>query len=59
MSRDYSHRLIVQEVAPRDGLQIEPKWVDTDDKIALIDQLSTCGFTPSNSATALRRIPMP
>ena len=45
MSRDYSHHLIVQEVAPRDGLQIEPKWVDTDDKIALIDKLSTCGFT--------------
>ena len=45
MSRDYSHRLIVQEVAPRDGLQIEPTWVETDDKIALIDQLSACGFT--------------
>jgi hydroxymethylglutaryl-CoA lyase len=38
-------KLIVQEVAPRDGLQIEPTWVDTADKIALIDQLSTAGFT--------------
>jgi hydroxymethylglutaryl-CoA lyase len=38
-------RLIVQEVAPRDGLQIEPTWVETDDKIALIDSLSTAGFT--------------
>ncbi len=37
--------LIVQEVAPRDGLQIEPTWVETADKIALIDQLSTAGFT--------------
>ena len=37
--------LIVQEVAPRDGLQIEPQWVETDDKIALIDALSACGFT--------------
>ncbi|WP_114809919.1 hydroxymethylglutaryl-CoA lyase [Paraburkholderia kururiensis] len=37
--------LIVQEVAPRDGLQIEPTWVDTVDKIALIDALSTVGFT--------------
>ena len=45
MSRDYSHHLIVQEVAPRDGLQIEPKWVDTADKIALINALSTAGFT--------------
>ncbi|WP_233837366.1 hydroxymethylglutaryl-CoA lyase [Paraburkholderia sp. ZP32-5] len=38
-------KLIVQEVAPRDGLQIEPTWVDTPDKIALINGLSTCGFT--------------
>ncbi len=37
--------LIVQEVAPRDGLQIEPKWVETADKIALIDALSELGFT--------------
>lgn len=37
--------LIVQEVAPRDGLQIEPTWVETADKIALIDALSTAGFT--------------
>lgn len=45
MITDYSERLIVQEVAPRDGLQIEPKWVDTADKIALIDQLSLAGFS--------------
>lgn len=38
-------KLIVQEVAPRDGLQIEPTWVETAGKIALIDQLSTAGFT--------------
>ena len=37
--------LIVQEVAPRDGLQIEPTWVGTRAKIALIDQLSTAGFS--------------
>jgi hydroxymethylglutaryl-CoA lyase len=37
-------KLIVQEVAPRDGLQIEPTWVETADKIALIDKLSTAGF---------------
>ncbi|SEA91586.1 hydroxymethylglutaryl-CoA lyase [Paraburkholderia sartisoli] len=37
--------LIVQEVAPRDGLQIEPTWVETDDKVALIDQLSGAGFS--------------
>jgi hydroxymethylglutaryl-CoA lyase len=40
-----SDALIVQEVAPRDGLQIEKQWVETQDKIALIDGLSACGFT--------------
>lgn len=42
MSGDW---MTVQEVAPRDGLQIEPVWVDTDDKVALIDGLSGAGFT--------------
>ncbi|MBW5282130.1 hydroxymethylglutaryl-CoA lyase [Burkholderia gladioli] len=40
-----SDTLVVQEVSPRDGLQIEPKWVETADKIALIDSLSQLGFT--------------
>ncbi|WP_345817576.1 hydroxymethylglutaryl-CoA lyase (plasmid) [Paraburkholderia sp. PREW-6R] len=39
-----AEKLVVQEVAPRDGLQIEPTWVETADKIALIDSLSTLGF---------------
>ncbi|MDB5979654.1 MAG: hydroxymethylglutaryl-CoA lyase [Pseudomonas sp.] len=45
MITDYSDSLIVQEVAPRDGLQIEPKWVETADKIALINDLSLAGFS--------------
>ncbi len=45
MIRDFSERLIVQEVSPRDGLQIEPSWVETVDKIALIDELSLAGFS--------------
>ncbi|MGZ9713362.1 hydroxymethylglutaryl-CoA lyase [Glaciimonas sp. GNP009] len=45
MITDFSERLIVQEVAPRDGLQIEPRWVSTDNKVALIDQLSGAGFS--------------
>ena len=45
MIADYSDPLIVQEVSPRDGLQIEPTWVETADKIALIDQLSLAGFS--------------
>ncbi|NVZ85342.1 hydroxymethylglutaryl-CoA lyase [Pseudomonas yamanorum] len=43
--KNYSDALIVQEVSPRDGLQIEPTWVETADKIALIDQLSLAGFS--------------
>lgn len=45
MITNFSERLIVQEVSPRDGLQIEPTWVATADKIALIDQLSLAGFS--------------
>lgn len=45
MITDYSDPLIVQEVSPRDGLQIEPTWVATADKITLIDQLSLAGFS--------------
>jgi hydroxymethylglutaryl-CoA lyase len=37
--------LIVQEVAPRDGLQIEPTFVSTTDKVAFIDALSDAGFS--------------
>jgi hydroxymethylglutaryl-CoA lyase len=37
--------IMIQEVAPRDGLQIEAKWVETSDKIRLINSLSTIGFS--------------
>jgi hydroxymethylglutaryl-CoA lyase len=37
-------RLYIQEVATRDGFQNEARFVDTDAKIALIDQLSACGY---------------
>ncbi len=38
-------RLLVQEVGPRDGLQIEPVFVETADKIHLVDELAAAGFT--------------
>ncbi len=38
-------RMLIQEVAPRDGLQIEPTWVPSADKIKLIDGLSQLGFS--------------
>jgi hydroxymethylglutaryl-CoA lyase len=36
--------LFIQEVGPRDGLQIETRFVPTARKIALIDALSRCGL---------------
>lgn len=40
-----SQRVFIQEVAPRDGLQIEPGWIAIDDKVALIDELSHAGLS--------------
>lgn len=37
-------RLYIQEVATRDGFQNEAQFVPTDEKIALIDYLSACGY---------------
>jgi hydroxymethylglutaryl-CoA lyase len=37
-------RLFIHDVAPRDGLQIEPVFVDTARKIALVDALSRTGL---------------
>jgi hydroxymethylglutaryl-CoA lyase len=37
-------RLFMQEVATRDGFQNEKTFIETDDKIALIDALSECGY---------------
>ena len=37
--------MIIQEVAPRDGLQIEPTWVETSEKVQLIEMLAFAGFS--------------
>jgi hydroxymethylglutaryl-CoA lyase len=37
-------RLYIQEVATRDGFQNEAVFVDTEDKIALVNALSGCGY---------------
>ncbi|HEY3271286.1 MAG TPA: hydroxymethylglutaryl-CoA lyase [Geothrix sp.] len=39
-----SRRLLIQEVGPRDGFQIENRFVPTADKIELVDALSLCGL---------------
>ncbi|SNS84139.1 hydroxymethylglutaryl-CoA lyase [Noviherbaspirillum humi] len=39
-----SDRIEINEVSPRDGLQMEKAFVPTENKIAYIDALSECGF---------------
>ena len=37
-------RIYFNEVATRDGFQIEPAFIPTDVKVALVDELSGCGY---------------
>jgi hydroxymethylglutaryl-CoA lyase len=37
-------RLYINEVATRDGFQMEERFIPTDDKVALIDRLSDLGY---------------
>lgn len=39
-----SEKIEINEVSPRDGLQMEQAFVPTESKIAFIDALSACGF---------------
>lgn len=52
-------RIEINEVGPRDGLQIEKTLVSTDDKVAFVDALSECGFAriEVTSFTSPRAIP--
>jgi hydroxymethylglutaryl-CoA lyase len=53
-------RIHFNEVVTRDGFQIEPAFVPTDDKVALIDELGECGFAKIevSSFTSAKAIPM-
>jgi hydroxymethylglutaryl-CoA lyase len=53
-------RIHFNEVVTRDGFQMEPQFVPTDAKVALIDQLSRCGFAKIEvtSFTSAKAIPM-
>ena len=44
MALSLPKKMLVAEVAPRDGLQSFARWVDTDTKIAIIDRLSDLGL---------------
>ena len=54
------NRIYFNEVVTRDGLQIEPKFVSTDEKVVLVDELSLCGFAKIEvpSFTSAKAIPM-
>lgn len=41
---EFSARVGIVEVAPRDGLQSFPRWIETDVKVAMVDRLSAVGF---------------
>ncbi|MGN8197872.1 hydroxymethylglutaryl-CoA lyase [Salinisphaera sp. RV14] len=54
-----SHRVFINDVAARDGFQIEPRWIETADKIAFIDRLSATGLAKieATSFTSPKAIP--
>jgi hydroxymethylglutaryl-CoA lyase len=54
------NRIYFNEVATRDGFQIEPNFIPTDKKIELIDALSQCGYAKVEvtSFTSPKAIPM-
>jgi hydroxymethylglutaryl-CoA lyase len=54
-------RIFFNEVATRDGFQIEPAFIPTDTKVALVDALSECGYAKIEvtSFTSPKAIPMP
>ena len=53
-------RIYFNDVVTRDGFQIEPNFIPTDDKIKLLDELSQCGFAKIEvtSFTSPKAIPM-
>ncbi|MDM0052869.1 hydroxymethylglutaryl-CoA lyase [Variovorax sp. J22R115] len=59
MNHGNNQRLFINEVATRDGFQMEPHFIPTDDKIALIDRLCTLGYSKIEvtSFTSPRAIP--
>jgi len=52
-------RLFINEVATRDGFQMESRFIPTDDKIALVDRLGTLGYAKIEvtSFTSAKAIP--
>jgi len=55
-----TQRIFFNEVATRDGFQIEPAFIPTDTKVALVDALGDCGYAKIEvtSFTSPKAIPM-
>lgn len=53
-------RIFFNEVVTRDGFQNEPRFIATDDKVALVDALGECGYAKIEvtSFTSPKAIPM-
>ena len=53
-------RIYFNEVVTRDGFQIEPTFIPTPEKVALINALSGCGYAKIEvtSFTSPKAIPM-
>ena len=52
-------RIYMHDVAPRDGFQNEKVFIETDDKVSIINALSDCGFAKieTTSFTSPKAIP--
>jgi hydroxymethylglutaryl-CoA lyase len=59
MQQGKGRRLYINEVAPRDGFQMESRFIPTDDKVALINQLGVLGYSKieATSFTSPKAIP--
>jgi hydroxymethylglutaryl-CoA lyase len=53
-------RIYFNDVVTRDGFQIEPRFIPTEDKVKLINELSQCGYSKIEvtSFTSPKAIPM-
>jgi hydroxymethylglutaryl-CoA lyase len=59
MKTGHGTRLYINEVATRDGFQMESRFIPTDDKVALVDRLGTLGYAKIEvtSFTSVKAIP--
>jgi hydroxymethylglutaryl-CoA lyase len=51
--------LIVQEVGPRDGLQMEKAWIATDDKVSLIEGCAAAGMSRIEASSFVSPVVVP